>query len=127
MIEGELKGVFGRVEFSLDGNTVSCVKEHVSENKMNIVVHINGEIKGVWIGRNPEWDFVKKVFAQKRHSSFKPKEKQGLIESFGKRRAKEIFPNLDEVTVFYSPFFSVAGSLVRQYSKLEGLEIVSIG
>ncbi|WP_027853369.1 hypothetical protein [Marinobacterium litorale] len=128
-IEEQLQDMFGRVELMLEGRKLTLEKRFVKENRLAILVFIDGSFNLGW--GFPDMDsfdeFVQKVWRERTHSIHPPKERARIIKTFGKRAAKKHFPRLDEKLSFWTPDFSTAKSLRRKLQKLEGLEVVSIG
>ena len=126
-IEEKLKSDwFPTVSFQFRKHEVSVSKERYSENRPCLVVYIDGVWKGVWTrGDDEVYGPLVKLFWRKRTSAiFKPKQKAKIIKNFGKRKAKEYFPKLDEVSVRWMPDFNTAASLVRQFKKVDGLTLL---
>jgi hypothetical protein len=125
-IENELAGFYPHMKFKYQGREISINRVKVKEGKYDLAVYVDGYIKGAWT--NPKWEsfdpIVKDVWRERKKAVYPPKEKARLIKAFGKREAKRVFKNLDEVFISYEPTFTSAKSLVRQFKKLEGLEVI---
>lgn len=128
-IEKELRGSMPRVEFEYQGRTLTIRRLRHNENESLLNVFIDGYIRGVWMmPENSEFDPIgNEVWFEKKQAVYKPKEKARLIKDFGKRKAYQYFPRLDEKVVTYSPTFGSARTLVRQYKKLAGLKLTRLG
>lgn len=126
-IEERLKNrIFASVEFSYKGRRITVSKESIAENKQGLIVYIDGSWCLGW------QDSAHKLFDPITHEVWRktsrqvypPKKKARIVKDFGKRRAQELFPSLDKVIVMYTPDFSTARSLVRQFKKLQGIELL---
>ncbi|GAA4650820.1 hypothetical protein GCM10023116_31030 [Kistimonas scapharcae] len=128
-LTGELTGLFSVVKLRLDGHEITINRVRIAENKTALGVYIDGEIKGEDIG--PLTDetraICRKVWRHRQRSLYKPGSVAKLVKEVGKRRARKIAPDLDKKITLIDPTFNTAGSLVRQFSRLEGLEVVAIG
>lgn len=125
----ELKGFLPRAEFRIDGHNIAVQKVRVSENKTALAVYIDGKVewKNVGVTDNKAPDIVTKVWRKRSHSLYKPTQIKRIEKAWGKRRAKQEFPNLHKTSEYYDPTFNTASTLVRQFAKLEGIEVVQIG
>lgn len=98
-IENQLSLYLGCVTFQLNGYEISARRQQINETTLKIVVYINGEIKGSWGN----------------------KEKVDISEP-------SVIPLVwRDVKYLRSPFFTATKTLIRQYKKIEGLELVKIG
>lgn len=128
-ITEELKGSIPLVEFEYKGRKLTIHRQRYSESESKLTVYVDGLICGAWMDANSkEFDpVVAEVWFQKSSSVYKRKEKEKLIKTFGKRKALEYFPQLNRKLVLYSPVFGAARTLVNQYKKIKGLELLTIG
>lgn len=125
-IRRELSGVYGSIKFKLDETELLVKKGFIAENKLAILVYINGVIQ---LGQgytssevfNP---ITKKIWCAKTRSYFKQKEKEKLIKIWGKREAYKRY-DLDKKIVSYVPYFNTYATFERQYKKLENLELIT--
>lgn len=125
-IRRELSGVYGSVKFKVDETELLVKKGFIAENKLAILVYINGAIQ---LGQgytdsevyNP---ITQKVWCTKTRSYYKPKEKEKLIKIWGKREAYKRH-DLDKKIVSYIPYFGTYATFERQYKKLENLELIT--
>ncbi|MCU8031800.1 hypothetical protein ACROAH_14830 [Shewanella oncorhynchi] len=127
-LETEMAGSFVNVKFSYQGHEISVQRERKSESSTELAVYIDGYIKGGWIcsPENQPEDTPKilpQVWNTKTRSAYSPKKIADLEKKFGKRKAKEYFPNLHHKVGVLMPFFSKASVLCRQFKKLEGLAL----
>ena len=128
-IEKELYGSFGTVTLRLDDRELSIHKELAGENQLAIVVYINGKFSLGWGWQDSAtYDpFVQKVWCHKKIAAYKPKQRQRILKSFGKRRAKQLFPNLEKTTSYWQPWFTSFRTFKGMLNKNKALEVVSIG
>lgn len=56
---------------------------------------------------------------------YKEKEIKDIERIFGKRDAKKNFPNLYKRTEYLDPLFPKASVLVRQFKKLDGIQLTN--
>lgn len=127
-IEERLKGFYVNVKFTLSGHEICIQKKLYKENQYALVVYIDGVWKGLWMSgdKDPVYDpIVKQVWRRRTRAVFSPSKKAELIKGFGKRRAKKYFSRLDDVVEYWNPDFKTAASLVRQFKKIDGLELVA--
>lgn len=127
-IEERLKGFFVHFKFELNGHEISVTKERAKENQYCLVVYIDSTFKGIWVmgGKDPECDpIVQQVWRKRSRAMYSPSQKAKLTKIMGVRRAKKAFPNWDHVTLYWTPEFKTAASLVRQFKKIPGLTLVT--
>src|SRR5690606_14132110 len=127
-IEKNRSTSMGSVHVKIADDENHVAKVVVKENRTALAVYINGQIvwkHGMQSDEQPE--LIRKVWRKRTVAAYSPVKKQKIIKSFGKRRAKELFPSLDKVTTYYDPTFNTAKSVVRQFKKLDGLAVVKIG
>lgn len=126
-VESRLKDWLERVEFTLNGKQIAMYKSFIAENKTGILVFLDGTQCGAWgLPDNKEFDpLVKEIW---RKQTFRPgasavrrisKVKGGKAWLKRKENAHYF-----EVKEYYLPFFLTAAAVVRQYRKIEGLELV---
>jgi len=124
-IETELQGFFPSIKFKLADDEIAINKVRVSENKFELVVYINGEIKGAWSQAHHERPAcIEKVWKEKIRARYSPSAINKLEKEIGKRNAKKYVPNLHEKYSYHLPYFSKASILIRQFKKIEGLELI---
>lgn len=125
-IKRELSGVYGNVKFKLDETELFVKKGFIAENKLAIMVYMDGiiQIGAGWTDSKVFNPITKKVWCTKTRSYFKPKEKAKLIKIWGKREAYKRH-DLDKKIVSYVPFFGTYSTFERQYKKLENLELIT--
>jgi len=129
LIEKELSGYFGSVKLSLDGRELTLKKEHFSDNQLCIVVYIDGQWCAAWSNeKSEEFDpLTRRVWWEKKSRLYSHQRKAKIIKSFGKRKAKEYFPQLDKTSSYWMPFFMSFRTLKGVLSKEKTLELISIG
>lgn len=125
-VEEKLSGFFGSVKFSLGDREITVERGLVEKDRLGFAVYIDGWIKGEWQTFDREKmkePLVEKVCCPRVIKRYKPSEKAKIIKNFGKRRAKEYFPDLDKQIVYFTPHFGSFRSLKSVLSKLEDLEL----
>ncbi len=131
-IEETLKHQYGRIEFTHGEREIVVARVPTNEGKSNIVVFIDGNMNFSW-GRPPiegmfdNADFKPEIIPYWRKRSkalYSAKDKKEVIGLWGKRRAYKKYPDLDNRYEWYDPMFTTAKSLVSQFKKLEGLQLV---
>lgn len=127
-VKETLKGLYFDVKFRLQtGEEITVNKRFIAENKMALVVWIDGE-------RNPGWGFqnldtfrpvVKQVWHRK---TFRPAAKEVRRisalkggKAYLKRKENQY---LHKVVEYWECTFSTAAALVRQFSKIDSIELV---
>lgn len=128
-IAEELDRFMPTVNFMIDGHKITINKEGYGKMQLALAVYIDGQI---WMAQSQEEheDFnpvTHKVWFKKSMWHYSPVKQKKMIKELGKRRAKEYFPNLEEKSFFYMPCFTSSRTLIGQYKKLEGLELVKLG
>lgn len=128
-IEQEMKDPMGRVVLKLEGRQLSLEKCFIAENKLAILVFIDGTINPGWgwEGSDHFDPFVKRVWRQSSRSVYKPSEQARIIKNLGKRLAKKTFPDMDKKLHFWLGDFKTAVSMRRTLQKNKEIELVSIG
>ncbi len=128
-IEEQLIGSYGTVKLSLEGKKLTLTKKYVGENQLAIAVYVDDYIKPAWAWKSSdEFDpFVTKIWRPRSKFIYTPKQQKEVIKDFGKRGAKKHFPELEKKQYWWDCYFPKFSPLKRQYSKLEGLEVVAIG
>lgn len=128
-IQNTLSYLHYMVKFRLvSGEEITVNKSFVAENKTALIVWIDGKPSPVWgWPEHEDYRAVTELVWRKR--TFKPgasairrisKTKQGQ-----KLLKRKEFAYLHEVKEFRVCDFSTAASLVRQFRKIEGLELVT--
>lgn len=122
-IERDLTG-FTRIEFISGDLKVSVSRKRVSENKLGLVVYLNGEIDLglISVKESEHNDDIKKFWRRRSRAVYSAADKARIIKAFGKREAKKSF-NLDRASIWYEPVFPTTKALIRQFKKIDGLEL----
>ncbi|CAA0097751.1 Uncharacterised protein [BD1-7 clade bacterium] len=128
-IQAELQHLHCRVEFQLDGHEILITKQGIAENRLGLAIYINGIINAGYANEKSDAynPIAIKVWKPAKVSLYGPKKREQIRKQFGKRRTKQLFPNLEKTATYYKPWFDKASVLIRQYKKLEGLSIKKIG
>ncbi|WP_418608855.1 hypothetical protein ACNSN2_06760 [Pseudoalteromonas sp. US3C1013] len=127
-IEKHLAGLFSSVIFKYGEFEITVTRGRVSESKTSLVVYVDGVIKGGWYSKDNERPAcIPDVWRKRTRAKYTAKSIKSFEKIWGKRRAKKEMPELYEVTQYHTCDFTTAKSLVRQYKKLEGLELIKIG
>lgn len=126
------------LEFSLRGYAIQVCRKQISESRLILAVYINGVIDGRWmkdLSEINESDALDSVLTQVWFHRFKALYKKTQLQhldkikkSIGAKRFKELYgatPHKDGIT-YLTPYFSTASTLVRQFRKIEGLELVKL-
>ncbi|CAA0103324.1 hypothetical protein [Zhongshania aliphaticivorans] len=127
-IEERLMGFYVHVKFTLSGHEITINKQLVKENQFCLVVFIDERIKSAWHFGDADSIYdpiVKQVWRKFSRALYSPAKKKRMIKAFGAREARRVFPNMDKVNEYWSPDFKTAASLVRQFKKIDGLELVA--
>lgn len=137
-IEAELKGIWVQVKFKLHGHEIAISRCRKSESTTVLGVYVDGVIEGKWMKEiseiDPADDFMNKVAKQVFFHKFKAMYSKKQLETmaknkrrFGAKRMKEMFGETPEKAgwTYLMPYFGSSAALVRQFKKIEGLELVS--
>src|SRR5690606_24499304 len=101
-IEENLTTSIASVKFQMESDAITVTRVRIKENRLALAVYINDEI--VWkhgMESDEQPELIRKVWRKRTVAAYSPVKKQKIIKSFGKRRAKELFPSLDKVTTYY--------------------------
>ena len=137
-IAAELKSGWVSMLFRLHGHEVYVTRERKSESTTVLAVYIDGSIKGAWMKVVEEIDpadefmnkVVKQVFFHKFHKRYGKKQLDEYAKckrQCGAKFANELYGKDPEKqgTTYLFPAFGSSTALVRQFKKIEGLELVS--
>lgn len=137
-IEAELQGAWVHMLFDLNGHKISVTRERKTESTTVLAVYIDGAIKGTWMkvleDIDPADEFmnkvVKQIFCHKFHKRYGKKDLENYAKAkrqCGAKFANELYGKDPEKqgTTYLFPAFGSSTALVRQYKKIEGLELVS--
>ncbi len=127
-IEKQLAGLFGSVIFKYGEFEITVIRGRVSESKTSLVVYVDDVIKGGWYSKDNERpSCIPDVWRKRTRARYTTKSIKDAEKVWGKRRAKKEMPELYQKTEYHTCDFTTAKSLVCQYKKLEGLELIKIG
>ena len=127
-IEDGLKSTFASAEFKLGNDEIHVTRVRLSESKTALAVYINGKIKGSDTGITKDAPEInQQVWRKRTRAKYQPKFKAQVIKIWGKREAKKRYSDLEDKHVFFDPTFNTAASVVRQFKKIDGLEVVRVG
>lgn len=129
LVEGELRNTFGQVTFKLGDDDIRIAKAMASETKLVLVAYINEEYCHGW--SDPDHELYKPVteilWRKRTRRVWSPVQVKKIMKIYGKRRAKSEFPDIDDVITWRVPCFNTAKSVVTQYKRIKGLELICIG
>lgn len=118
-IKAALSGTFGRAVFNYKGHRIAVSVEQ-DGRKLVLAAYINGEIRGAWQETANEMNpIITQVWYPKEVQAYTAKVKKELKGLLSKKE-------LNKKVVFMSPWFPSPSSLLRQYKKLDGLELVEV-
>ena len=128
-IQNTLSGLYGEVKFRMpSGEDITVNKRLIAENKMALIVWINGERSDAWgLKSHDEYRSVTELVW--RRKTYRPG--ASIIRRASKTRDGQRWLKrkenayVHEVVEYRVCYFNTAASLVRQFSKIEGLELVS--
>ncbi|MDP8079540.1 hypothetical protein [Phocoenobacter skyensis] len=120
-IEKKLKNtLFARVTFKYKNNEINVVNTLVGD-RLKKVVYINNEIKGAWDDEeHPMHQITKEVWFTKGEYLY-------TREFRNRFKGRMLDEDLNRKISVYSPIFGSIKTLIRQYKKLKGLELIQIG
>lgn len=119
-IKQELDGLVGEVRFRYKEHllTVRVVKV---KRSLELCVYVDGEIKGEWANTTHALrPYLEEVWCRKAKYRFNAKQRKEYKGLMSKKELNKKF-------VVFLPTFTSPTALVRQYKKLDGLELVEIG
>ncbi|HIF6162879.1 TPA: hypothetical protein ACX3IN_003883 [Vibrio parahaemolyticus] len=133
-VQSQLEGFLANVSFKYKDHKITVVREYQTESSSKLVVYIDDQIKGAWIdlnfGKISEVDKPKErpaviddVWMLKTKARYDKKFIASVEKVWGKREAKKRYPDLHSKRQFRWPYFNKASSVVRQFKKLEGIEL----
>ena len=127
-IENELASTFGNVVFSVGDHKVSVQRNRTSESTTVLSVYIDDFIKGEWFNKKESRPAcLEQVWRKRSISLYKPTEIKRIQKAFGKRDAIKHFPKLHDKKEYFDSFFTTSKSLVRQFKRIENIELELIG
>lgn len=128
-VEEELKGLFPTVKFRYQEHEVRVTRERKSESQTVLAVYVDGYIRGAWMLPSREGfdPIARQLWRTRTKGVYSPKMIKEIEKIWGKRQAKKRHPDLHGKREYFDPYFVTAASIVRQYRKLDGLELLQIG
>ncbi len=131
---GQLESIIASVSFKYKGHKITVAREYQSESSSKLAVYIDDQIKGAWVSFNfgeiGEVDKPKErpaviddVWMLKTQARYDKKFIASVEKVWGKREAIKRYPDLHSKRQFRWPYFNKASSVVRQFKKLEGIEL----
>jgi len=133
-VENELAGFLGQAVFMYQGQKIQVSRVCTGEGKMDLGVYIDGVMNFSWgrpKGRNTEGEnfrpVVELIWRKRSRSYYSPRHQKEIVKVWGKRKAKKEFPDLESRYEWFDPVFLTTASLVRQYKRIKGLELISVG
>lgn len=128
-IAEELQGFSANVQFRYKGREIYIARCRTGESTYHLTVYVDGHIQGAWMIPDSEGfdETVAEVWFCKKTRLWSPAKVKKMEKEFGKRRLRKLMPNVDKVSLSYSPVFGSTRTLINQYKKLDGLILEGIG
>ncbi|MDO6497350.1 hypothetical protein [Photobacterium sanguinicancri] len=131
-IEEKMRQGWVSIKMDYKGHGLHICRVKLSENKTALAVYIDGVINQSWGGIDsgiveaPDNTpvIVKDVWKKSSKARYSPKQIKSLEKVYGKRKAKQQYPDLHARWEFFVPTFSKASVLCRQFKNLEGLTLL---
>ncbi|UKH19834.1 hypothetical protein [Actinobacillus pleuropneumoniae] len=118
-IKEALDGIVGRVKFRYKEHQLTVDVVQV-KRALELCVYVDGKIDGAWLSETHELrPYLEEVWYRKERSLFSAKQKKEYRGLVSKKQ-------LNQKAVAFVPTFPSPTALIRQYKKLEGLELVKI-
>lgn len=118
-IKTALDGVMGRVKFRYKEHQLTVDVVQVNRT-LELSVYLDGKIDGAWLSETHELrPYLEEVWYRKELSIFSAKQKKEYRGLVSKKQ-------LNQKAVAFVPTFPSSTALIRQYKKLEGLELIEI-
>ncbi|WP_199033327.1 hypothetical protein [Ralstonia sp. ASV6] len=125
-IEYELASPYGMVQLKCDGYTVDLRVEREKPLKYILCVYVNGIRDMGWV--KGDCEEAKRFCRPIVRPFYSAQQKAKLVRTFGKRRAAEHFPRLNESHTSYLPFWPSAKTMLRHFGKTcVEVEVLSLG
>ncbi|UJZ95027.1 hypothetical protein IHC87_06695 [Photobacterium damselae subsp. damselae] len=126
-IETVLSGHFASAVFTYKGFELTVAREPISESQTALIVYIDGQYAMAWGYSNLKHevsapDIVSEVWRARTKSLYSAKRVKELEKGLGKRACNKM--GIYDKIHFHVPDFSKASVLVRQYKKLDGIELL---
>jgi hypothetical protein len=111
----KLSNTYGSAELIVDGYNLTLQVIKVRGLKHEIVIYVDGHIKGEWITKNCE---ERRRFMRPKHTNlWSAKKKASMTKGLSKAAVKVCYPFLDEKFTSYSSFWPSFTSLKRHLLK----------
>ncbi len=130
-IEAQLSNPFGKVELICDGYSIVATPRRVSPLKYEIMVYVDGFIRGEWIKGESEIPLKfhreqKRLVASKGMRAWY--EKASKSRHFTKAEKEEFAANAKKTLSLWTPGWTNAKSFIRHIKKTcQSIEVVTIG
>lgn len=134
-IESSLSCSYVDISFKFKGYLLQINRVRISESKTALAVYIDGRIDTRWGFAHLDWvksteefkseipSILTEVWKIRNSSLYSAKEIKAAEKVWGKRECKKM--GYYKKFFDYSPIFSKASVLVRQFKKLDGLELIT--
>ncbi|MBL4799815.1 MAG: hypothetical protein JKY50_20645 [Oleispira sp.] len=125
----ELSSFMPRLCFMLNGHEILIQKEGCGELKQVLAIYIDGKICSAYSSKDSDkyLSVSLDVWSKKSVWLYSPSKQKAIRKRLSKRLVKEIYPDLEKKGFYYIPYFTSIRTLIGQYKKLEGLELVKLG
>jgi len=122
-VTDELKSLFCHVRFRYQDTVITVLRERHSESTTVLAVYFNDKWCAGWGQEGSEvFNPLTRFFWHEKKKRLYPLKRAAEIEKrFGKRAAKQHFPNLHDFVSYRVPYFTSSTTLVRQFKKADGL------
>ncbi|WP_104565828.1 hypothetical protein [Ralstonia mannitolilytica] len=125
-IEYELANPYGMVQLKCDGYTVDLRVEREKPLKYVLAVYVDGVRNMGWVKGDSEE--AKRFCRPIVRPFYSAQQKAKLVRTFGKRRAAEHFPKLNDAMTTYLPFWPSVKPMLRHFGKTcTDVQVVCIG
>ncbi|WP_340617209.1 hypothetical protein [Xenorhabdus entomophaga] len=126
-IANELQSYFCLVQFKYQDTVISIHRERVSESKTHLIVYFNNTLRNAWgYEQSEHYNPLTKLFWRSCTQPLYPKSRIADAEKqLGKRHVQRHMPYMYKKFTFLTPVFPNSTALIRQYKKIEGLELVT--
>lgn len=116
---------FDCVDLDCDGYRIRLSLERIQDLKLAVAVYVNSWCKGEWL-LHPELHPEGKFYPDRYKSVYSPVKKKKIIKAFGKKRAYENFPSLDEKIHYKGTHFSTGRAAINHLVKVcDSIELVT--
>ncbi|EJB8688801.1 hypothetical protein C1S99_10755 [Vibrio parahaemolyticus] len=133
-VQSQLESLFASVSFKYKDHKITVAREYQNESSSKLAVYIDDQIKGAWIDLNlgkiadtnelkDKPSVIDDVWMLKTQARYDKKFIASVEKIWGKREAKKRYPDLHDKRQYRWPYFNKASSVVRQFKKLEGIEL----